>query len=68
MISLVRRNVSLLLYMVAMILLSSCGSKMSEDEVKDYISGFTSKYFGGTFLRRGSVSNCSLILIDNLCS
>ena len=47
MISLVRRNVSLLLYMVAMILLSSCGSKMSEDEVKDYISGFTSKYFGG---------------------
>ena len=47
MISLVRRNVSLLLYMVAMILLSSCGSKMSEDEVKDYISGFTSRYFGG---------------------
>ncbi len=47
MISLVRRNMSLLLCMAAMFLFSACGSKMSEDEVKDYVSGFTSRYFGG---------------------
>ena len=47
MIRFLRRNVSLLLYIVAMFLFSACGSKMSEDEVKDYVAGFTSRYFGG---------------------
>ena len=47
MIRFLKRNVSLLLYIVAMFLFSACGSKMSEDEVKDYVAGFTTKYFGG---------------------
>lgn len=47
MIRFLKRNVSLLLYIVAMFLFSACGSKMSEDEVKDYVAGFSSKYFGG---------------------
>lgn len=45
--SLLRRKGSLILCMLAMFLFSACGSKMSEEEVKDYVTGFSTKYFGG---------------------
>lgn len=47
MISVLRRNALLLLCMAAAFLFSACGSKMSEDELKDYVSGYSTKYFGG---------------------
>jgi len=41
------RYASLLLCMIAMFLFSACGSKMTEEEVKDYVAGYSTKYFGG---------------------
>ncbi len=47
MISVLRRNALLLLCMAAAFLFSACGSKMSEDELKDYVTGYSTRYFGG---------------------